>query len=78
MRVQDYQRWRVAAGKRLQAERERAAVTQAELAAETDFTQQMISRYEGGRIGKSLYFTANMLKAGYDVHYILTGRRKKR
>jgi transcriptional regulator with XRE-family HTH domain len=57
----------------------RGDLTQAQLAEITRYTQQMISRYEGGRIPKSFWFLAGLSgEAGVDVNYILTGKRRRK
>lgn len=57
----------------------RGNMTQAQLAALTDYTQQMISRYENGRIPRSYWYLAGLSgRAGLDVDYILTGRRRRK
>lgn len=68
--------------KRGVAERLRGArgeLTQAQLAEITKYTQQMISRYESGRVPKAFWFLAELsADAGLDVDYILTGRRRRK
>lgn len=57
----------------------RGNMTQAELAALTDYTQQMISRYENGRIPRSYWYLAGLSgQVGLDVDYILTGKRRRK
>ena len=57
----------------------RGELTQAQLAEITKYTQQMISRYESGRIPKAFWFLAGLsADAGLDVDYILTGRRRRK
>ena len=57
----------------------RGELTQAQLAEITKYTQQMISRYESGRIPKAFWFLAGLsADAGLDVNYILTGRRRRK
>ncbi|CAN5235670.1 MAG: helix-turn-helix transcriptional regulator [Gemmatimonadetes bacterium] len=57
----------------------RADLTQAQLAEITSYTQQMISRYESGRIPKSFWFLAGLSQeAGLDVDYLLTGKRRRK
>ena len=62
--------------KRLRAAR--GDLTQAQLAALTDYTQQMVSRYESGRVPRAYWFLAGLSeKTGLDVDYLLTGRRRR-
>ncbi|HUP00484.1 MAG TPA: helix-turn-helix transcriptional regulator [Gemmatimonadota bacterium] len=57
----------------------RGELTQAQLAEITRYTQQMISRYESGRIPKSFWFLAGLSgAAGLDVDYVLTGKRRRK
>ena len=57
----------------------RNELTQAQLAQITKYTQQMISRYESGRVPKAFWFLAGLSEnAGLDVDYILTGRRRRK
>ncbi|MGH7565141.1 MAG: helix-turn-helix domain-containing protein [Gemmatimonadota bacterium] len=57
----------------------RGDLTQAQLAQLTGYTQQMISRYESGRIPRSFWFLANLSSAtGLDVDHVLTGRRRRK
>ena len=57
----------------------RGELTQAQLAEITKYTQQMISRYESGRVPKAFWFLAGLSEnAGLDVNYILTGRRRRK
>ena len=56
----------------------RGELTQADVAELTRFTQQMISRYESGRVPRALWFLANLSRAGLDVNWLLTGRRRSR
>lgn len=57
----------------------RGELTQAQLAEITKYTQQMISRYESGRVPKAFWFLAELsADAGLDVNYILTGRRRRK
>lgn len=67
--------FRTAMGERLHAAR--GDLTQAELAELTRYTQQMISRYESGRVPKAFWFLANLSEAGVDIDYVLTGRRRR-
>lgn len=67
--------FRKAMGERLRAAR--GDLTQAELAELTRYTQQMISRYESGRVPKAFWFLANLSEAGVDVDHVLTGRRRR-
>lgn len=75
MPIKPYKQFRREFAQRLQRERAVLGVTQAAMAEECDYTQQMISRYESGRVPRSLWFLANAAVAGYDVLYLLTGRR---
>lgn len=69
--------FRVAMAQRLRAAR--GDLTQAQLAEVTGYTQQMISRYESGRIPRSFWFLANLSHAtGLDVDHVLTGRRRRK
>ncbi|MCA1571340.1 MAG: helix-turn-helix domain-containing protein [Chloroflexi bacterium] len=69
--------WRFAFARRLRAERERLG-TQAELADAAAYTQQMISRYESGRVPRGFWFLANVLaRTDVDLQYVLTGRRAR-
>ena len=57
----------------------RGELTQAQLAEITKYTQQMISRYESGRVPKAFWFLAELsADAGLDVNYILTGHRRRK
>jgi len=57
----------------------RGDLTQAQLAALTDYTQQMISRYENGRIPRSYWYLAGLSeRTGLDVDYVLTGKRRRK
>jgi predicted transcriptional regulator len=57
----------------------RGELTQAQLAEITKYTQQMISRYESGRVPKAFWFLAELsADAGLDVNYVLTGRRRRK
>ncbi|MGH7570813.1 MAG: helix-turn-helix domain-containing protein [Gemmatimonadota bacterium] len=57
----------------------RGDLTQAQLAQLTGYTQQMISRYESGRIPRSFWFLANLSSAtGLDIDHVLTGRRRRK
>jgi transcriptional regulator with XRE-family HTH domain len=57
----------------------RSELTQAQLAEITRYTQQMISRYESGRVPRAFWFLAGLSEnAGLDVDYILTGRRRRK
>ena len=57
----------------------RGNMTQAQLAGLTDYTQQMISRYENGRIPRSYWYLAGLSgRADLDVDYILTGKRRRK
>jgi transcriptional regulator with XRE-family HTH domain len=56
----------------------RGDLSQDQLAELTRYTQQMISRYENGRIPKAFWFLAGLSEAGIDVDWLLTGRRRKR
>jgi transcriptional regulator with XRE-family HTH domain len=57
----------------------RGDLTQAQLAGLTDYTQQMISRYENGRIPRSYWYLAGLSgHAGLDIDYILTGKRRRK
>jgi transcriptional regulator with XRE-family HTH domain len=58
--------------------RARGDLSQAQLAELTRFTQQMISRYENGRVPKAFWFLAGLSEAGIDVDWLLTGRRRRR
>jgi transcriptional regulator with XRE-family HTH domain len=58
--------------------RARGELSQVQLAELTRYTQQMISRYENGRIPKSFWFLAGLSEAGIDVDWLLTGRRRRR
>ena len=68
--------------KKVVAERLRGArgeLSPAQLADITKYTQQMISRYESGRVPKAFWFLAELsADAGLDVNYILTGRRRRK
>jgi len=56
----------------------RGDLTQAQLAELTKYTQQMVSRYEGGRVPRAYWFLAGLSETGLDVGYLLTGRRRRR
>lgn len=58
--------------------RARGDLSQAQLAELTRYTQQMISRYENGRVPKAFWFLAGLSEAGIDVDWLLTGRRRRR
>ena len=69
--------FRIAMARRLR--QARGDLTQAQLARLTGYTQQMISRYESGRIPRSFWFLANLSSAtGLDVDHVLTGRRRRK
>lgn len=56
----------------------RGELTQAQLAEMARYTQQMVSRYESGRVPRSYWFLANLAsRAGVDVGYLLTGERPR-
>ena len=70
-----FEDWKAGFARRLRAERQATERTQADLAADTKYTQQMISRYESGRVPKALWFVARLLHdTDVDVRYVLTGR----
>lgn len=72
-----YAEFRLAMARRLR--QARGDLTQARLAELTGYTQQMISRYESGRIPRSFWFLANLSHStGLDVDYVLTGRRRRK
>ena len=57
----------------------RGELTQAQLAEMTRYTQQMISRYENGRVPKAFWFLSGLSgEAGVDVDYVLTGKRRRK
>ena len=58
--------------------RARGELSQAQLAELSRHTQQMISRYENGRVPRSFWFLAGLSEAGIDVGWLLTGRRRRR
>lgn len=58
--------------------RARGDLSQAQLAELAHYTQQMISRYENGRVPKAFWFLAGLSEAGIDVDWLLTGRRRRR
>jgi transcriptional regulator with XRE-family HTH domain len=58
--------------------RARGDLSQAQLAELTHYTQQMISRYENGRVPKAFWFLAGLSEAGIDVDWLMTGRRRRR
>ena len=58
--------------------RARGDLSQAQLAELARYTQQMISRYENGRVPKAFWFLAGLSEAGIDVDWLLTGRRRRR
>lgn len=58
--------------------RARGDLSQDQLAELTRYTQQMISRYENGRVPKAFWFLAGLSEAGIDVDWLLTGRRRRR
>lgn len=73
----EFAEFRVAMAHRLR--QARGDLTQARLAELTGYTQQMISRYESGRIPRSFWFLANLSSAtGLDVDHVLTGRRRRK
>lgn len=55
----------------------RGELSQSKVAGMTQYTQQMISRYENGRVPRSFWFLAGLSKAGLDVDYVLTGQRRR-
>lgn len=71
-----FKEFRKAMGERLREAR--GDLTQAETAELARYTQQMISRYESGRVPKAFWFLANLSEAGLDVDYVLTGRRRRK
>lgn len=72
-----FQEFRKAVARRIREAR--GDMTQAQLAEITRYTQQMISRYESGRIPKSFWFLAGLSQeAGLDVDYLLTGKRRRK
>lgn len=71
-----FREFRKAMGERLRDAR--GSLTQAQLAELTRYTQQMISRYESGRVPKAFWFLANLSEAGLDVDWVLTGRRRRK
>lgn len=71
-----FQEFRKAIGQRIRSAR--GDLTQAQLAELTHYTQQMISRYESGRVPKAFWFLAGLSEAGVDVDYVLTGHRRRK
>ncbi|MFN2383780.1 MAG: helix-turn-helix domain-containing protein [Gemmatimonadota bacterium] len=70
-----FQEFRKTTAQRLR--RARGELTQAQLGDITEYSQQMISRYESGRIPKAYWYLAGLSKAGVDIDFILTGRRRR-
>ena len=60
MDLERYSVWKEKSAARLKRLRDEAGVTQAEFAKQTDYSQQMVSRYESGRMPKAFYFLAMM------------------
>lgn len=55
----------------------RSEFSQSQVAEMTKYTQQMISRYENGRVPRSFWFLAGLSEAGLDVDYVLTGKKRR-
>lgn len=55
----------------------RGTSTQVQLALLTKFSQQMISRYESGRVPKVVWFLRGLAAAGIDVNKLLLGMKQK-
>jgi len=55
----------------------RGRLTQAQLAYITKYTQQMVSRYESGRIPKAYWFLYGLARAGVGLNKLFLGRKQK-
>jgi transcriptional regulator with XRE-family HTH domain len=59
---------------RLLAERKRLGQTQSGVSATTGVSRATVAAYENGKTTADAEYLANLAVAGFDIHYILTGR----